>query len=126
MITLFTLSFFSGCATVEDEVFQLTESDEPAPYTEDEFPGWAQDLRRGEIIFAGSLPFTILLANAGYGVYNLIASGTAGYDITTITSSTSMTNDEKLYVLLAGGALSAGIAIADFIIGLFQPEDDLE
>jgi hypothetical protein len=116
----------TGCTTVDNEPFELSESEEPAPYEEDEFPKWMEDIRRAEIVFAGSLPFTILVSNAGYGIYNLLSSGTDAYDITSITSSAAMTNEEKIQVLAIGGGLSACIAIADFIIGLFETEENIE
>lgn len=124
MISSLLIPLFTGCATVEDKQYDLDESTEPVPYEDDEFPDWMQDLRRGEIIFAGSLPFTILISNAGFGVYNMLTSG--AYDITTVTSSSVLSNDEKLQILGIGAGISAGIALTDFILGLFEEEDELE
>ncbi|MBI9105513.1 MAG: hypothetical protein JEZ04_02150 [Spirochaetales bacterium] len=124
LISILILAFFSGCATVEDEEYSFDESDEPVPYDEEEFPEWLSDVRRAEIIFAGSLPFTILVSNVGYGIYSMISSD--AYDITNFTTTASMTNDEKLQILGIGAGISAGIALLDFILGLFEEEEDLE
>ena len=126
LLTALFLSFFTGCTTVESEEYELGESDEPVPYEEDEFPDWAKDLRRAEIIFAGSLPFTIMLSNAGYGVYGMLTSESGSGDITSFTTSTTMTNDEKFAILLTGAGLSAGLALVDWIIGLFGDGEAVE
>jgi len=38
----------------------------PEEYRQDEFPAWMHDLRRGEIIMFGSLPFSLFLVTLGY------------------------------------------------------------
>ena len=115
-LTSFALFLTAGCATVEDSEVDLNQSDEPVPYEEDEFPQWAKDLRRGEIIFAGSLPFTILASNAGYGIYKTITGGSGG--LGSLTGSSALTDSEKFMILGIGAGISAALAITDWIIGL--------
>ncbi len=38
------------------------------PYKEDEFPKWAVDFRRGEILFFGSLPLTFAFTTLGTSI----------------------------------------------------------
>ncbi len=39
------------------------------PYRADEFPQWARDLRRGEVIAFGTLPFTLFVVKAAIDTY---------------------------------------------------------
>ncbi|MFQ3547894.1 MAG: hypothetical protein SNJ56_06100 [Termitinemataceae bacterium] len=41
----------------------------PAPYTKEEFPSWALDLRRAEIVAFGSLPFTLFFTTFAVDSY---------------------------------------------------------
>jgi len=40
-----------------------------------DFPQWAKDLRRGEIVAFGSFPFAYLIANFAYDSYRLATNG---------------------------------------------------
>ena len=122
LLTILILYSFSGCASTVDDDYDLSESTEPEEYTDDEFPQWADDLRRAEIIFFGSIPFTILASNAGFSVVSLIASG-SNASITDFTSTASMTNDDRIIILATGAGLSAVIAIADAVIGWIENSD---
>ena len=46
---------------------------EPEPYTPAEFSQATLNLRRGEIVTFGSLPFTMMWAGAGYSVFRYSA-----------------------------------------------------
>lgn len=123
LLCIILLAVVLSCTTVEDEEFQFDSSDEPVPYEEDEFYGWVNDLRRAEIIFFGSFPFSMILTNLGSGAAELIFSeGSSGYDITDFGSASAMTEKEKLQILLISGGISAGITIADYILGVISHE----
>jgi len=69
------------------------------PYSDDEFPKWTLDLRRGEIIFFGSLPLT--------------------YAMTSFVSSSLVRKDLTFWQTLAISAgVSSAVAILDYILGL--------
>jgi hypothetical protein len=96
------------------------QTDEPAPYVEEEFPRWALDLRRGEIIFFGTLPFSLLFTSLGY---SLIRYGVHNFDpayapaISPGPNTIPMSQGEVIGVILTGVGLSLLAAVTDFIIG---------
>ena len=98
---------------------QETSSTAPESYTEDEFPLWAKDLRRFEVVLIGSLPFTYLYTSLSYG---LIRYGVNGFDpayapsLQTGAETVPMTRNEKIGVLLAGIGTAALVAVVDQII----------
>ena len=47
----------------------------PEPYRPEEFPDWALDLRRAEIVFFGSLPFSLFFTFEAYDLGRFVASG---------------------------------------------------
>ena len=126
VLILIILLQSAGCATTADTDFVLDESSEPEPYEVDEFPVWLQDLRRAEIIFTGSIPFTLLASTAGYSIIDLIQSAGTGASITDLTSTTTMTNDDRFVILAVSGGLSALITIADYIIGIIEDGEKTE
>ncbi len=69
------------------------------PYRQDEFPQWSHDLRRGEIIFLGSLPITYGVSTLAFRL--VLADGGENQRIRLVTAL----------------SLSLGIAAADFILG---------
>ncbi len=99
--------------------------DEYEPYEESEFPQWALDLRRAEVVFFGAIPLTILGSTVAYegfrALKSLVHQGTA------IGGSEfgSYDDTEKKWLLISGVGLAIGVSIADFIIEkLFR--DDTE
>jgi hypothetical protein len=92
----------------------------PEPYTEDEFPGWLKDLRRAEIIFFGSLPFSFLLALVGVDVGRYFAHNEdANYRPWPFRGANAPTYTTGEQFLVIGSALiiSGIVALVDFIIG---------
>jgi len=96
---------------------EIEESSDPAPEAID-FPEWAEDLRRGEIIFFGSLPFTMLLTNLGYQGIDYLIETSAGNKVTFGT----MTRTDQINVLYITMGISLSIAITDYILGCFEDE----
>ena len=66
IISLLLIITFSTC------LFANTNSTSPEPYTDDEFPDWANYLRRYEVITLGSLPFTTMGVTTIYTLYRYI------------------------------------------------------
>ncbi len=73
------------------------------PYKDEEFPKWLRKVRRGEILFFGSLPLT--------------------YAATTLGTSLANKDMEFLPKLGIAAGASALIAIVDYFLGLGQNED---
>jgi hypothetical protein len=69
------------------------------PYSDDEFPKWSLDLRRGEVIFFGSLPIA--------------------YAMTSLVSSKLINKDLTFWQTMAISAgVSTAITVLDYILGL--------
>ena len=112
-IACFLLFSAAGAMAEEEHV--------PEPYTPEEFPAWAQDLRRAEIVFFGSLPFTLFFSFEVYDVGQFFASGLdpleapwplrAGSEI-----GAGYTTAEKGWLIASALTVSLGVAVADFLI----------
>ncbi len=50
----------------------------PAPYRQGEFPEWAEDLRRAEIVAVGTIPFTFLVSSIFFDTYRYIDKASTG------------------------------------------------
>lgn len=86
---------------------------EPLPYQDVEFPQWAHDMRRFEVIMFGAFPITYILSSLVYDVTSLAGSGfNSGFSLTTEKGQ-----DDLEFLLLTSASLSVGIAVADLIIG---------
>ncbi len=87
--------------------------------TREEFPLWVQDLRRGEIIAFGSLPFTILFSTIAVDTYRW---GTHGWDNRYApwpirsAGAVEMSVDQRLMTLGIAAGASILIAVTDHII----------
>ena len=120
LILLLALIVFlaASCATTGSSGEEQTE--EPAEYETEEFPEWLMQVRRAEIIFTGSFPISILLANVGYSLYSAFSSGLfESYSIDSITGSSGYTDEQRYEILSISLGISGGITLVDFIIGLF-------
>jgi hypothetical protein len=94
----------------------------PEPYRPEEFPAWALDLRRAEIVFFGSLPFSLALTFETWDIGRFVASGfdplrapwplRAGSVI-----GAGYTPAEKGWLIAAAVTVSAGVSVADFLLG---------
>lgn len=102
----------------------------PEPYSPDEFPGWARDLRRGEIIALGSFPVVLLLANVGYDAVRFgresLKAGEWNYTYAPWffgpPDKPPLTEDERIGVILTAAGMSVGVALVDFIIGRIRAD----
>ena len=90
---------FLVLAIISFAALPVFSADEEAytPYDPDEFPQWAHDVRRGEIIFFGSLPITA--AVSAFLLPRIMPD---------ISNSARIT---------AAVSLSAAVAVTDFLLG---------
>ena len=84
-----------------------------ADYEQDEFPRWARDARRFEVIAVGSLPLTYFATSLVYD-YSIYASH--GFD-PNYSMGTQRSNRDIGIMLGTAAGISVGLALADFIIG---------
>jgi hypothetical protein len=93
------------------------------PYTKDEFPQWAKDLRRTEIITFGSLPFVTLTVTLAYSLGTWAADGFSDAktpDLFSRTTSSSITDDEQMLILGISAGISIILGLVDLFINLHQ------
>jgi hypothetical protein len=98
----------------------------PEPYAPEEFPEWVRDLRRAEIVFFGSLPFTLFFTFEAYDIGRYLVNGfnpllapwpfRAGSEI-----GAGYTAAEKGWLIASALAVSLGVSVADFLI-VHRPE----
>jgi hypothetical protein len=98
---------------------QETSSSVPEPYTEEEFPLWAKDLRRFEVVLIGSLPFTFLYTSISYSLIRYAANGFDAAFAPALQpggETVPMTRGEQIGTFIAGIGVAVLVAVADQII----------
>ncbi len=97
---------------------------EAVPYGPAEFPQWQLDLRRGEIIAFGSLPFVTFLGSIGYDVYRYYShdqqEGYLPWPLKNKATAIPLSEDEQKNVLLTAVGISVGIALTDLVFRLIK------
>jgi len=98
----------------------------PEPYAPEEFPAWAHDLRRGEIIFFGSLPFSFFFTFEAYDTGRFLASGfnPGGFDMLLAPWPfrpgaeiwAGYSPSEKGWLVASALTVSLLVAVADYLI----------
>ncbi|MDA3939587.1 MAG: hypothetical protein PF693_09790 [Spirochaetia bacterium] len=90
------------------------------PYEEKEFPKWARDLRRGEIIFFGTIPFTFFISSFSFDLYRY-ASNNFDPDLAPVllgnTTPIILTNNEKLQIITFSVSFSFILSVLDYLLG---------
>ena len=111
----FLLIFSLLCLPLFSEGDAREEQNDPVPYGADEFPPWLRDVRRGEIIFFGSLPFTLLLTTLGYQTVDYLNERSGLNPEEAVWGN--LTEDDRKTVLVASLSSALVIALVDFFIG---------
>lgn len=92
---------------------------EPLPYQDVEFPQWAHDMRRFEVIMFGSFPITYILTSMVFDVSSLAGNGfNSGFSL-----GTEKDQDDLKLLLITSASLSGAIAVADLIIGKIKKKN---
>lgn len=102
---------------------QPAETHVPVPWQPDEFPGWMRDLRRGEILFLGSLPFSFFYTFEVYDLYRYAASGLDPLQAPwpfRAAADIQYTDSEKGRLVASALAVSLAVAVTDFVVGRLQ------
>lgn len=107
-LLLISILFFSvGFIHAEDSSSEKKE--------EVEFPQWALDLRRAEIVGFGSMPFTTMGVTFFYGAYKYFSGESSSFP-NPFDKNTSYEKKEIFSILGISFGISALIALSDFII----------
>lgn len=96
----------------------------PVPYDPEEFPLWAQDLRRGEIIALGAFPLSMIVVSLSYELgrfgYQSIRAGEVKGEYAPWFFSTSQSatfdNGERIGLVLTSSIVSVGVSIVDHVL----------
>lgn len=113
----FTSPVMAAILTVAMLLSPLAVSaEEPEPYDPEEFPRFARDLRRFEIISLGTIPLTLLFTSFGYRIYRVSTEDISWRDAGVFDA------DQRRRVLTIGLSLSAAVGVLDFILGRLEEE----
>lgn len=101
------------------------EGEEPVPYSPEEFPRWARDLRRGEIIALGAYPIALILTNVSYRLGQFTAESIKRGEFATEYAPAfvspeqraARTDEEQITMLVTAGVISLAVAVADYLLG---------
>ena len=92
----------------------------PEEYSDDEFSeGWKK-IRRAEVIFIGSYPFSLLFTKIGYDFADYAGSGFSRSKAPAIFGGSEQegyTDNETKQILVTALYVSAAFALTDYIIG---------
>ncbi|MFP4431291.1 MAG: hypothetical protein ACLFPV_08585 [Spirochaetaceae bacterium] len=97
----------------------------PEPYSPEEFPGWARDLRRGEIIALGVFPVSLILTQL---TYDLVRFGVKSAQAGEFEREAApwffappgvqrFSQEEKETILITSAVVSVVFALADYALG---------
>ncbi len=92
----------------------------PEEYKEDEFPEYLRKIRRAEVIFVGSYPFSLLFTKIGFDLSSYIGSGFERSYAPQIFGGSIKEdpgNAETKKILLTSLYVSGAFAVIDYVIG---------
>jgi len=92
----------------------------PEPYTEEEFPLWARDLWRAEVIFVGSLPFSLFLTFEIFDTYRYFVNDQVqSYAPWPFRQGEppAYTKEETTWLAVSALGVSLAVCVADFLLG---------
>jgi hypothetical protein len=88
------------------------------PYGPFEFPEWQKDLRRAEIIAAGSLPFVTIMTKMGYGIYRYYSNDQnkayAPWPFKDKETAIELSESDQKSIFFAAVGISIGVAVVDY------------
>lgn len=105
------------------------------PYEKGEFPEWATDIQRAEILTVGTFPFAVLLSGIVYDYYYWGANGWrsnlqpwpmgSGTSTWVHPANSTELNQKNTALVLAGVGISLGVAVLDWFFGQAERERQL-
>ena len=96
-----------------------TEQNQGSTSVFSDAPQWAKDVRRGEIVFFGTLPFTVFFTRTIISIFRM---GQNNWDRRYApwpfqsAGAVSMTNNEVFWMFGIAGSASIAISLADYFI----------
>ncbi len=123
IILMFLMIFLSSNIFSQES---QKSTDTYIPYDPSEFPSWAHDLRRFEIVFFGTIPFSFLYASAGYSIYTYASHNWDPAFAPAILGNRTpplLTNSEKVQIIGISLGLSTVAALIDFFLGVIKDDE---
>jgi hypothetical protein len=111
LVMMFSFGILMPC-------FPQTFTPQIEPYTKDEFPQWAHDLRRTEVVTFGSLPFATLTVTLGFGIARWANGGSFPNPLD--KSASGYSQDEQIQILLISAGISVALGLTDLTINLVK------
>ena len=100
--------------------FCFAEDNTPKPYGDDEFPSWAYDLRRTEIITFGSLPFVTIGVSLVYGAALYFNGTLSSFPNPLDKSSDSFNEDQQKNVFMMSIGASCVLGLTDLLVSFIK------
>jgi hypothetical protein len=105
--------------------------EEPEPYSPEEFPQWALDVRRAEIVALGVYPIAYLFTTLAYDLFRFtresIDRGAVATEYAPLffapPDAPGYDRDERRGVFVASISVSALVAVADYLLGRAEGSD---
>lgn len=110
------LLIFSVFSTFVPQSAYCEESTEPEPYEKEEFPQWALDLRRFEIVSLGSIPFAMIGVTIAYGAIEVNRGNMDS--IPNPLNPSSLDESEQLKILGLTVCTGLAIGLVDYTVNL--------
>lgn len=107
-------------------------ADAPIPYDPDEFPLWAHDLRRAEIVALGAFPVAMIVSGLGYQLgrfaYFSIREGQASEQYApgflSPEGGPRYTSQERIGLVISGMVISTLVATVDHLLARRERRSD--
>ncbi|MDR1894308.1 MAG: hypothetical protein LBQ61_06395 [Spirochaetales bacterium] len=103
-------------------LWPLAQAAPPEEYAPGEFPSWLSRLRRGEIIFFGSLPFTLLFSSFGYRGGRYLYHNLTAQPGETVPGFNELDAGDHWNIVGISLGLSLSMALADYFLSLFDKD----
>lgn len=94
-------------------------SETPEPYEDEEFPQWALDLRRFEVVSLGSMPFAMIGVTLGYGAIE-VNRGNMDSIPNPLNPGSNLSEDEQLKIFGMTFAVGLGIGLVDLVVNILK------
>ena len=117
IFTVFSI-IFSSQVFADDN----TKDKEPEPYEKYEFPTWALNLRRTEIVTLGSVPFTTLAVSLTYSTIQYATGRTTSFP-SPFNKNASYTQDDIKIIVGFSLGISLVVGVVDLIISLVKQKN---
>ncbi len=108
----------SSSTSTSTSAVKTQSANDAVPYGADEFPSWARDLRRGEIVAFGALPFTVFFSkfvvdSIRFAEYRDFSYAPWPFNT---TSSVELSEDQKIQVFVSGAVVAVAVALVDWVV----------